>query len=162
VSLGGTVESRETARDAWLRWWKENEAKVDLARLKKEPPFLGLTLIAFQDFQGRWQLSELGRDGKTRWQFSDLAFPVDVQVVGNDRYLIAEMNGARVTERNRKGEVLRQFQAQQPVACQRLGNGNTFIATPNQALEVDAAGKQVFSFNRGRWDIVGGRKHRNG
>jgi hypothetical protein len=162
VSLSEDVDGRKSAREAWQRWWKEQGAKVDLAKLKKEPPFLGLTLIAFQDFQGRGQLMELGRDGKTRWQFGDLAYPVDVQVVGNDRFLIAEMNGARVTERNRKGEIIWQKQVQQPVACQRLGNGNTLIATPTHVQEFDAAGKQVFSYNRGRWDILGARKHRNG
>ncbi|HKB40682.1 MAG TPA: hypothetical protein VKD72_29925 [Gemmataceae bacterium] len=162
VSLGDSMDSRKAARDAWQRWWKEKGAKVDLAKLKKEAPFLGLTLVAYQDFQGRGQLMELGRDGKTRWEFGDLSYPVDVQVVGNDRFLVAEMNGARVTERNRKGEIIKQFAAQQPVACQRLGNGNTLIATPNQVVEVDAAGKQGFTYNRGRWDILGARKHRNG
>ncbi|MBI1917111.1 MAG: HEAT repeat domain-containing protein [Planctomycetes bacterium] len=162
VSLGEGADARKAARDAWQRWWKEHGAKVDLAKLKKEPPFLGLTLVAIQDVQGRGQLMELGRDGKMRWQFGDLAYPVDVQVVGNDRFLVAEMNGARVTERNRKGEILWQKQVQQPVACQRLGNGNTLIATPTQVLEFDAAGKQVFTYNRGRWDILGARKHRNG
>jgi hypothetical protein len=162
ISLSEEVYSRKEARDAWQHWWKEHGAKVDLAKLKKEPPFLGLTLVAFQDFQGRGQLMELGRDGKPRWQFGDLAYPVDVQVVGNDRFLVAEMNGARVTERNRKGEIVWQKQVQQPVACQRLGNGNTMIATPTQVLELDAAGKQVFTYNRGRWDILGARKHRNG
>ena len=100
---------------------------------------------------------ELGRDGKKRWSFGGLSHPVDVQVVGDNRFLVAEMNAHRVTLRNHKGKILWQKQVQQPLACQRLANGNTFIASPNGAFEYDAQGKSVFSYNRGRWDVMGAR-----
>ena len=76
--------------------------------------------------------------------------------------LIAEYNGHRVTERDLKGNVLWQRQVQTPVACQRLPNGNTFIACPSQLLIVDAANKQVFHHARPGNDIMTARRLRDG
>ena len=162
VSLTEDAATRKTAREAWERWWKAEGAGVKLARLKEKAPYLGLTLIAYQDNRGIGQLMELDRDGKKRWSFGGMTHPVDVQVVGENRFLVAEMNAQRVTLRDRTGKVLWQKQVQQPLACQRLANGNTVIASPNGVFEYDAQGKSVFSYNRGRWDIMGARKHRNG
>ena len=162
VSLGADEASRKNARTAWAKWWKDNAARVDLARLKQKAPFLGLTLVAYQDHQGVGRLLEMGRDGKTRWEFTGLLYPTDVQVLGENRFLVAEMNGQRVTERNRKGEIVWQKAVQQPISVQRLANGNTFVASPNGVHEFDARGKQTATYSRGRWDIMGARKHRNG
>ena len=57
-----------------------------------------------------------------------------------DRILIAEFHGQMVSERNLKGEILWQRQANMPISAQRLANGNTFIVTRNQLVEVDNAG----------------------
>ena len=162
VAVREDAGSRNAAHDAWRAWWKTHGAKVDLARLKDRAPYLGLTLIAFQDFQGQGKLMEQGRDGKTRWQFGGLSYPVDVQALPGQRILIAESNAGRVTERNTRGEIVWEKQANCPVSCQRLANGNTFIATPSVICEYNAEGEQVFRHNRGRWDIVAARKHRNG
>jgi hypothetical protein len=162
VSLTEDEATRKNARDAWQRWWKEQGAKVDLAKLKDKPPFLGLTTVVYQDFRGQGILMELGRDGKERWKVSGLLYPVDLQILGRDRFLVAEINGAKVTERNRKGEILWQKQINLPCACQRLKTGNTMIATRNGVFEYDAKGKQVFTYTRGRLDIMGARKHSNG
>ena len=162
VALGDDAASRRKARDAWEGWWKSEGAKVSLAKLKQKAPHLGLTLIAYQNNQGIGQIMELGRDGKKRWGFGGMNTPVDVQVVSENRLLVAEMNSQRVTLRDRTGKILWHKQVQQPLACQRLANGNTFVASPNGAYEYDAQGKQIFSYNRGRWDIMGARKHRNG
>lgn len=163
VSLGEDETSRKTAGAAWEKWWKENEAKVELKKLKEKPPFLGLTVVAFQDNAGQGRIIEMGKDGKTRWEFQGLQMPIpDVQMLANERVLIAEMNNSRVSERNKKGDIVWQKQIQQPVACQRLVNGNTVVGTRNGITEFDAAGKQVFNYTRGRWDVMGARKHRNG
>lgn len=162
TAVGETRDSRVAARNAWDQWWKANGAGIDLAALKGKPLFLGLTLVAYQNDQGIGNLMEIGRDNKPRWQFQGLAYPVDLQVLGPDRYLVAEMNASRVSERNRKGEVLWQKAIAQPVACQRLANGNTFIASPQGCWEYDAAGKEVFNHTRNRSDIMGARKHPNG
>jgi hypothetical protein len=164
VSLGDDEASRKTASDAWEKWWKESEATTDLKKLKEDPPYLGFTVIAYQDNNGQGKIIEQDKAGKTRWEFNqNLVFPVtDVQVLGNERVLISELNSQRVSERNKKGEIIWQKQIQQPVACQRLVNGNTVIATNNAIMEYTAAGKEVFNYQRGRWDILSARKHRNG
>jgi HEAT repeat protein len=162
ASMSQEVASREKARQAWDAWWKKHGDKVDLASLHREPPFLGFTLVSFNDFRGGGSVYELGKDGKERWKINNLMFPVDAQVVSDDRILVAEMNGGKVTERNRKGEVIWQTTVQQPIACQRLPNGSTFVASPNQIVMVEANGKQTILHNRNRWDIMGARRLANG
>jgi HEAT repeat protein len=159
--LGADKAAREKCRDAWAAWWKENDAKVDMAVLKRAPvreAYLGYTVIAMNN---NARVCELGRDGKERWAIGGLNNPWDVQALPGDKVLIAEFNGAAVTERNLKGEVLWRKQCQNPIACQRLRNGNTFIVTRQQLMEVNRDGKELMTINR-NWDIMGAKKLRNG
>jgi hypothetical protein len=164
VSLSDDEAGRKTARTAWEKWYRDNGEGIDLKKLKEEPPFLGLTVIAYQDQNtGQGKILEQDKAGKTRWEFTGINMPItDVQVLPNERVLIPEMNAARVTERNKKGEIVWTKQIQQPVSAQRLVNGNTVIATRNGVFEFNAKGEQVFAHNRPRWDIWSVKKHRNG
>jgi HEAT repeat protein len=147
VTLGSDDAGRAKWRAAWAAWWKDNAATVPLTRTGA-PGLLGLTLISelrLNNQQGR--VIEVGRDGKIRWQIDNLQYPVDVWALPGERVLIAEYSAARVTERDRKGNVLWEFRCQrgQPVNTQRLQNGNTFIATNAELFEVDRAGKVVWT-----------------
>jgi HEAT repeat protein len=155
--------SRKKARDSWAEWWRLNKDKVDLSKFDQPDHLLGLTLVALMG-RGRntGSVMELGHDGKPRWQIDGLNIPMDARMVGSDRVLIAEYSGGQVTERNTKGEVLWTQKVPFPLACQRLVNGNTFIVTRNQLLEVNRAGKEVFTHARPTSDIMVGQKLRNG
>src|SRR5207253_722553 len=59
------------------------------------------------------------------------------------KVLLAESFANRVTERNLKGEILWQKELTEPLVAQRLPNGNTFIATKTQMVEVNAKGDEV-------------------
>jgi outer membrane protein assembly factor BamB len=77
--------------------------------------------------------------------------------------LIAEYNNNCVTERNLKNEVLWQRQLNNSaVSCQRLPSGNTFLASRSEIIEVDPAGKTVFTFNHPNGDIAAAQKMRDG
>jgi PQQ-like domain len=108
------------------------------------------------------RVQEIGGDGKVRWQLDGMQYPYDARVLPGDRVLIAELNGRRVTERNLKNEVLWEKQANMPVSCQRLPNGNTFIVCRNQLLEVTRDGKEVFNQTRPSYDIVAAHRFRDG
>jgi hypothetical protein len=108
---------------------------------------------------------EIDRDGKTLWQFEGVQYPIDAQVVGPDRVLVAEYNLRRVTERDFKGNVLWQKQlaaTQYPLAVQRLPGGNTFIVTQQHLLEIDRDGRETFTYDRPKRDIMAGAKLRDG
>jgi HEAT repeat protein len=159
--LGSDKPSREKCRDAWAAWWKENDGKVDMAVLQRVPSretYLGYTVIAMNN---NARVCEIDRDGKERWHIDNLQNPWDAQWLPGDKVLIAEFGGSRVTERNLKGEVLWTKQCQNPISCQRLRNGNTFIVTRNQMLEVNRDGKEIMTINR-NWDIMGAKKLKNG
>jgi hypothetical protein len=145
VSLGTNKDERKKCRAAWADWWKTNEKRVDLARLTVRS-WYGHTLLC--DF-GANRVLEVDRHGKERWAITNLQGPMDAVVVAGNRVLIAEFHGNRVTERDFKGKIVWEKQGLQgrPINVQRLRNGNTFIATNVQVLEVDRAGKEVYSFN---------------
>jgi outer membrane protein assembly factor BamB len=153
--------ARKKYRDAWADWWKKSADTTDLAKLTEAGTFLGYTMVVMLD-AGR--VLEMDKDGKTRWQVEGLEFPLDAQRLPGDRVLVAEHKGNRVTERDRKGTVLWEKRVDGPIMAQRLPNGHTFIATRMQLLEVDRAGKEVFSQARGPQDdlLMRARKLANG
>ncbi len=123
-------------------------AKVDLARLKQEEPFRGLTLVCEYDGgPSGGRVYELSKDGKMRWEISRLAGPNDARLLPGGRVLIAERNSGKVTERDRQGKVLWEFATSSPVACQRLPGGNTLVATFNDLMVVSPDGKIISSYH---------------
>jgi HEAT repeat protein len=146
-------------RDAWAEWWKWDGDKADLAKLTQAGKFLGYTMLVMLD-AGR--IFEVDADGKTRWQIDGLDFPLDAQRLPGDRVLVAEYRAGRVTERDRKGNILWEKRVSEPLAAQRLPNGNTFIATRSELLEVDRNGRQVFAQQRTDDLIMKAQKLDNG
>jgi outer membrane protein assembly factor BamB len=167
VSVGsGPDAERRKCRDAWAAWWQTHGRKLDLAALDLEKRSLGLTLIVAFDGRGnQGKVWETRSDHKPRWEITGLQGPINASMISNNRVLIAEHNGRRVTERDLKGNILWQYRVannQYPVACQRLSNGNTFVATYNQVLEVTPAGKEVYAFPCTQGIIYSAQKRRNG
>ena len=82
------------------------------------------------------------------------------------RVLVAEHNIPRVCEYDLQGHERWQHRLQHgnPIACQRLPNGNTFIATYNNVLEVTRDNKELYlhSPNFGQGPIFSAQKLRNG
>src|SRR5205823_10657396 len=106
---------------------------------------------------------EVGPDGRTRWEISDLNYPVDAQVVGGDRVLITEYRGRQVTERNFKGEILwRKPLNTYAVGARRLANGNTLVNCRSQLVELDRGGRQVFACRARTGPIVAANRLKNG
>jgi hypothetical protein len=150
AALGNDATGRRRCRDAWLAWWKDNGPAVNLAKLHERPALLGYTMMVLLD---AGKVLEVGPDNRARWEVSGLLFPLDAQYLPGDRLLVAEYHGQRVTERNSKGDVLWSRRVQGslpgsgPQAARRLANGNTFIVTDAQVLEVDRNGSEVFSWS---------------
>ncbi|MBI1914819.1 MAG: PQQ-binding-like beta-propeller repeat protein [Planctomycetes bacterium] len=142
VSAGTTPEERKKYRAAWDDWYRAHKDGLDLAKLGDAARLAGHTLVLLLD-EGR--AVDVDRDNKPRWQVEGLKFPLDAQYLPGDHLLVAEYQGGRVSERNRKGEVVWEKRVLQPLVAQRLPNGNTFIATSNQLSEVDKSGKEVWS-----------------
>ncbi len=164
LPVGDDATNRKKRRDAWADWWKAHGEHVRL--VDRYPPaaterYHGYTLLVLAN---TGQVVELGPDRKVRWQLNGLLNPRDVQVIGPDRILVAEYNGQRVTERNRRGEILWQkhLPGTAPLAAQRLRNGHTFITGQNKLVEVDRAGREVFAINRPQNDVVMARRMRDG
>jgi hypothetical protein len=89
---------------------------------------------------------------------------MDARVLPNNRLLVAENNIGRVSERDpATGKILWQHAVPSPVICQRLPNGNTFIAYYNGFQEVSPANTVVFHLPLSpNFFIFDAKKLRNG
>jgi HEAT repeat protein len=143
--------ARRKYREAWKTWWDDNGAKVDAAKLGEAARTAGYTLVVLLD-QGR--VLELDAANHTRLQINQLDFPLDAQLLPDDHFLVAEHNGNRVTERDAKNEIVKEYKCEGPLAAQRLANGNTFIATRSQLLELKPNGDEVFNYVRPNGEII--------
>lgn len=139
---------RKKHRDAWAAWWKENSTKVDITKIMQSPGYLGYTLVVQVQTNSDGRVIEVGRDGKIRWKIDGLKYPVDAIMLPGERILITEWDGNRVTEYDTRGNKYWKKDGLNGRAtnAQRLQNGNTFIATTSEILEVDRAGKEVYRF----------------
>ncbi len=139
-------EDRRKLRDEWASWWKANADKTDVAKLMLNPGYLGYTLLVQVENNSNGRVIEIGRDGKIRWKIEKLRYPVDAFMLPGDRVLITEWDGNRVTEYDTRGTVFwkKDGLTGRATNAQRLPNGNTFISTTNEFLEVDRAGKDVY------------------
>ncbi len=138
--------ARHECRQAWETWWKMHQDKIEPARLERVSRSLGCTLIVLLDLN---TVQLLDRFGNVRWKITDAQMPLDAELLpGEQRVLLAEYKVGRVSERNLKGEIVWQKGVDGPLVAQRLPSGHTFIATPNQLIEVDKDGKEVLNYSR--------------
>ena len=138
--------ARRKYRQAWETWWNAHQDKIEPARLEQASRSLGFTLIVLLDLN---TIEFLDRAKNVRWKIDNALMPLDVELLpGEERVLLAEHQANRVSERNLKGEIVWKKTVDEPLMAQRLANGNTFIATRTQLLEVDKNGKEVFSYSR--------------
>jgi hypothetical protein len=137
------AESRMAYREKWIAWWEKGAKDVNLANLTREPPVLGLWVGIEYNTNAVW---ECGRDGKRRWTIKAEG-PMDAQVLLGNRVLVAEQTGHRVTERDLQGNILWEFKTdEETLNCQRLPNGNTFVATRMSVMEVRPNKTVVFKY----------------
>lgn len=162
---GSGKEDQQAHRDAWAAWWKENAAHVDFSRVEQGARYLDLTIVAQMNTGKVW---EFGRDGKPRWTLEDLQGPIDARVLPGGRVLVAEHQGNRVTERDLQGKVLWEKKlSSSPITCQRLANGNTFIATYDSVMEIARDGRTIYQHRTAgagapNQRIYGAQKSRDG
>jgi len=145
---------RKKWRKSWEDWWSGNKDQINLARQDLEETQLGLTMMCEIDGVGPvgGRISEFDRSGNLRWSIEEgFNSPTDFQRLSGGRVLVAEHWAQRVTERDRQGKIVREWKlADHAVTCRRLPNGNTFMATLNEILEMSAEGKLVFSIKQPR------------
>jgi hypothetical protein len=143
--------SRRDYSKAWAAWWKEHGAAVKPELLAGIAKPMGYTLAVLLD---EGAIVDLDKENRPRFKLTNLDFPLDAQYLPGDHVLVAEHNGSQVTERDRDNKIVWKKQVDQPLVAQRLANGNTFIATRSELLEVDKEGKQVFSYSRPNGEAI--------
>lgn len=137
-----TPEGRAKYRDLWTAWWKKHEESVDLALATQGPVSLRRTMGIEYNTNRVW---ECGPTGKLLWEIKAEG-PMDAQIIAGRRVLIAESSAHRVTERDFTGKVVwEQKFAGEPINCQRLPNGNTWVGLRNGATECTRDGRVLYT-----------------
>ncbi len=151
---------RKKFRDAWAGWWKAHGDGLDLVKIDEAAKPLGHTLIVLLDDK---IIQDLDADNRQRWAIDNLRLPLDVQLLPNERVLVAEQEGNVVTERNLKGEIVWKKEFNSPLVAQRLPNGNTFLASKTVLTEIDKDGKELYAHSMpGGSEIMRAAKLDNG
>jgi hypothetical protein len=164
VPRNDTPDVRRRRRGAWLAWWQAHGDSVDLARLPAPPRPAGRTLLLEADLSlSDGLVSEVGADGRLLRRVAGLQGPVAVEGLPEGHLLVAEYGGRRVRERDFSGKVVWEKKLPaNPVAVQRLANGNTFVACRNRLLEIDRDGREISDRRRPARDVLGARRHPDG
>lgn len=168
IAVGdGSAAVRAKAVRAWEQWWHAHASTLDLTVAGAGEAFLGLVTVCEYDSANGMpagQVWETARAGPPRWKVSGFLGAMDAHYLPSGNVLVAENSANRVSERDKNGAVKWEHRVQaNPVACQRLPNGNTFIASYHQLTEVDAQGKRVYDRNRGAGAFIfGAHRARNG
>jgi HEAT repeat protein len=153
VDAANDAAGRKKVRDAWAAWWHEAAQNVNLTG---PPPLLGYTLLVEAPQKGNGgRVQEIDRTGKQRWVIEGLKEPKDAHIVAGNHVLIAESGANRVSERDFKGTII--WQKEMPttvINCQRLINGNTFVAMDKSLAELDRRGQIVWQMQYPRVDAA--------
>jgi hypothetical protein len=161
--LAGENAPETDQRSAWLAWWERTGERLELAPLGDLPRPIGVTQVVLMDpKQGTGRFVELGPDGRERARIEGLGYPVALAPAESGRVLIAEQQAGRVTERDRDGSIVWKAAVAQPLACERLPGGRTFVAGRQMLLEFDRRGEPVLSIRRPTPDIIGAARSRDG
>ncbi len=165
LSFSGDRPSKDKAAAEWLKWWEANQKEINLAKLDEIEPTLGYTLLIEMHIQGvGGRVREIGPDGKTRWEITNVQFPTDALVLPGNRVIVCEQNNNRVSERDtsKNGQEVWGATFNQPIGLQKLPNGNLVVVGRHQIVEWDRTRKAVTTITRNQYDIVAGAKLRNG
>jgi outer membrane protein assembly factor BamB len=172
ASQSSPEATRKATREAWQKWYAEHKDNIDLARLENVDLPLGYTLLVHQTlnrvvggkFKGvQYEVMELKADKTVRWKFDAGTQAVDAQVVGENRVMLAEYQTRRITERDFKGEIKWEKQLDgNPISVQKLPNGNIFVVKNNGLAEYNRKGEEVYVFQQPQFNVVRGKKLRNG
>lgn len=151
--VNATIADRVKAKDVWLKWSAKKGSALDLASLRREQPFEGIITICENEIgvpgkNGGSRVWQRGRDGRERWTIGNFQGAGSFDLLRNGNVIVGETRTRRVVERDAKGNDLWDYRVNgQPIRVKRLPNGNTFIATNNQLLEISPDKNVVLSHN---------------
>ena len=118
-------------------------SKISDALLTVSARNYGKTLVVLLD---AGKVIMLDSSNNILWKIDGLQFPLDAQILTDETVLIAEHQGNKVTERNKKGEILWEKKIDGPLAVQKLEDGSIFIASKSNVVFVDQKGKELSEF----------------
>jgi HEAT repeat protein len=148
----GSLDSRKKCQAAWETWYRTNGSKLNLATLENESrrPILLLICEADQqanEWKGRVWLC--GCNGKPRWEVKSIGNPIYAGLMPDNAVLIGEQGRPmRAAVRDLEGKIQWQVDGGMfPLfGCNKVANGNVFLAFGSRAIEVNPSGEILHSW----------------
>lgn len=162
--FGKGDDALNKAKAAWTGWWEKKGSGIDLTKFEFRPRITGHTDIIEYDGNGfgNNRIVTLGPDLKVKARIGGLGnlmqYPSDVKKLPSGNYLVAEMNGSRITERDSTGKVLKTTNVAIPLNIDLLPDGGMVVVCRNQVVQYDKDGKQTWAYPRQQYDIMAGRR----
>lgn len=169
AKFGKGEDGLTKAKVAWAGWWEKKGAALDLSKFEFNPRTTGHTDVIEYDYSGfgRYRVVTLGPDLKVKATLggagvNQMNYPSEVKKLPGGNYLVAEMNGGRITERDSTGRIVKTTNVSAPVAFDLLPDGGMVVLCRNQVVQFDKTGNQVWAYQRPQYDIMAGRRLPNG
>ena len=128
----------------WKGWLGAGMPGLDWNRAASGSQDRGFTVVVLFDGESGGKVTRHGPGGDIVSETTGLLGPNDVEVLPGGRLLIAERNAGKVTERNRRGEIIwQQTMPGSPVSAVTTRHGTIAVATFRELLEVDREGRAL-------------------
>ena len=141
-----TVSGQASQRypGGWRGWLAAGLPGLDWSRLSPSCQDRGFALIVLFDGEEGGRVTRIGPEGVIVGDVRGLLGPNDVEVLPGGRLLIAERNAGKVTERDRRGNIVWEYaMAGSPISAIRTDRATTVIATFRDLIEVDMDGRMI-------------------
>src|SRR5262249_6575500 len=156
-------DKKKERSTAWQKWWDDNQKNivmVDRFSPEVRARYVGNVLLIQANNN---QIVEMDKNNKVVLTMTGLLNPWDAHWIGNNKLLVAEYNGMRVTERDKDGKILWEHKLDfYPMQAERLRNGDTFIVGQNKIVQVNRAKREGLKIDRNQPDVRTARRLPNG
>lgn len=138
----------KTLKNGWKGWLASGMPGLDWRRLAVGCRDRGFTVVVLFDGDNGGRVTRLGPDGEVVGEARGLLGPNDVEILPGGRFLIAERNAGKISERNRQGTILWEHSMSgSPVSVARTLQGTVAVATFRDLQEIDREGRVLHSVN---------------
>jgi HEAT repeat protein len=161
--LPSDEDKKKERSTAWQKWWDDNQKTISMPtkfQADVRGRYIGNVLMIQANNN---QIVEMDKNNKVLLTMTGLLNPWDAHWIGNNKLLVAEYNGMRVTERDKDGKILWEHKLDfYPMQAERLRNGDTFIVGQNKIVQVNRAKREVLKIDRNQHDVRTARRLPNG
>lgn len=136
----------KSLKNGWAGWLASGMPGLNWDKLAAGCQDRGFTLVVLFDGEHGGKVTRLGPGGEVVGEATGLLGPNDVELLPGGRFLVAERNAGKITERNRQGSIVWEHSLNgSPVSVASTGQGTLAVATFRELMEIGRDGRVIHS-----------------